>query len=455
MNVQSADTVSRSPAAGEQYWCRFDLLDRLLRDSHFSTSPDRWQNAHDLVLKLLDAGQLPDDPLQLRPLLAPLFCRSAREQALFGELFDQWLRLVRPQAQKTTADDGSDPRLTPVKPPLKKPLQPVIAGALLVLVLIAMTAYFLSKEPELSEAANPITPPTQTKSGDEPGIKPAPEIEELELQPVPPRRPLETPKLDVVHRAYVGAGHWLIRLFPALIGIVWLVLLWRGWQLVLERRRGERQQQDPLHAITLAAAADELLDSSALRGALRRLHTAVAYPTRRLNLDATVTATARHAGLLQPVFADRMAVPECVVLVDYRHDADQMAALGQLACQRLKEAGLTIHRYRYQQDPRRIYEEAGAGPGRWLSLGELAGRYPDARLLLIGEPAALIDPWRVTLRPWAEVLAWWPQRGLLATRLPRLDWQRALESEGLAVADLSSDGLANMAEHLAGLPPPV
>ncbi|MCP4307891.1 MAG: hypothetical protein GY788_24075, partial [bacterium] len=285
------------------------------------------------------------------------------------------------------------------------------------------------------------------------GTKPPTPIEGLKLQPIPPRRPLEVPSLDAGHRAYIGAGQWLIRLLPGLLGLAWLALLWRGWQTVLERRRSERQQEDPLHAITLAAGADGLLDSTPLRAALRRLHTPVAYPTRRLHLDATVQATARHAGLLQPVYADRLSVPECVVLVDHRHGADQMAALARLACQRLEAAGLSLHRYHYQQDPRRVREEAGSGPDRWLALAEVASRYPDARLLLIGEPAPLIDPWRLALRPWAEVFSWWPQRGLLATRMPPLGWVRIFQAEGLAVADLSSTGLASMAEHLAGLPP--
>lgn len=112
-----------------------------------------------------------------------------------------------------------------------------------------------------------------------------------------------------------------------------------------------------------------------------------------------------------------------------------------------------MQRYHYQQDPRLVRAETSSGTGRWIALTDLAGRYPDARLLLIGEPAPLIDPWRLVLRPWAEVLAWWPQRGLLVTRMPPHDWINIFQAEGLAVADLSSSGLASIAAHLAGLPP--
>ena len=451
MSSQVTDRLSRSQPPCEAYWHRFDQLDALLRAAGFSTSPDRWQNTQDLLLKLLEAGRLPGHPAQLRPLLAPLFCHSAHEQQQFTELFDQWLRLILPTAQQAQPDLPEQPPKQPsAKPPSKKPRLPVLFGLLLALIFTLPVGYYLTWEPDpVTPVSTLITPPPAIES-----IGPTPaSIKDLKLQPIPPRRPLELPSLDANHRAYVGGGQWLIRLLPGLLGLAWLALLWRGWQMVLARRRDERQQEDPLHAITLAAGVDGLLDSILLRAALRRLHTPVAYPTRRLHLDATVQATARHAGLLQPVYAERMAVPECLVLVDYRHGADQMAALARLASQRLEAAGLSVHRYHYQQDPRRVRAEANAGPARWLALAELAGRYPDARLLLIGEPAPLIDPWRLALRPWAEVLAWWPQRGLLATRMPPLDWMRIFQAEGLIVADLSSTGLASMAEHLAGLPP--
>ena len=451
MISEATDRLSRSQPTCEAYWHRFDQLDALLRTAGFSTTPDRWQNTQDLLLKLLEAGKLPTDPAQLRPLLAPLFCHSAREQQQFTALFDQWLRLILPPAQQAQSDLLAQPAPQPAaEPPPDKPRLPVLLGLLLTLILILLAGYYLTWAPDPVKPVTIATTPPVVADTKE--ITPA-SIKDLKLLPIPPRRPLEQPSLDADHRAYVGASHWLLRLLPLLFGLAWLALRWRGWQMVLARRRGERQQEDPLHAITLAAKHDELLDSAPLRAALRRLHTPVAYPTRRLHLDATARATARHAGLLQPVYAERMAVPECLVLVDYRHGADQMAALAALVGQRLEAAGISVHRYQYQQDPRRVRAAANAGPGRWLTLTELAGRYPDARLLLIGEPAPLIDPWCQALRPWAEMLAWWPQRGLLATRMPPFDWMRVFQAEGLAVTDLSSSGLASMAEHLAGLPP--
>ncbi len=81
MSSQAADTQSRSQPPCEAYWCRLDQLDALLRDAGFSTSTDRWQNTHDLLLKLLEAGRLPEGrpgatTSPARPAILP-FCPGA------------------------------------------------------------------------------------------------------------------------------------------------------------------------------------------------------------------------------------------------------------------------------------------------------------------------------------------------------------------------------------------
>lgn len=280
MSSQVADTPSRFQPPCEYYWHRFDQLDTLLRDAGFSTTPDRWQNTHDLLLKMLEADKLPEAPAQLRPLLAPLFCHSAWEQQQFTKLFDQWLRLIRPQTQQAEPDLLEQPQQQEsTEPPPNKPRLPILMGFSLALVFTLLAGFLLTYDkPDVSvELQEQIPPPLpdETKA-----TTPA-SIEDLKLLPIPPRRPLEVPSLDTKYRAYVGSGQWLLGLLPLLLGLTWLALLWRDWQTVLQRRRSQRQQADPLHAITLTAVTDELFDTRALCASLRRLHTPVAYPTTR------------------------------------------------------------------------------------------------------------------------------------------------------------------------------
>lgn len=82
-------------------------LDALLRAEQFVIGPDCWQNAYDLLLALQARGRLPARAAELRPLLAPLFCRSADEQARFDQVFQCWLEELVQSPE--TGGQGAEP----------------------------------------------------------------------------------------------------------------------------------------------------------------------------------------------------------------------------------------------------------------------------------------------------------------------------------------------------------
>ncbi|MDZ7621118.1 MAG: hypothetical protein U5O69_01270 [Candidatus Competibacteraceae bacterium] len=257
----------------------------------------------------------------------------------------------------------------------------------------------------------------------------------LQLQPLPRPYPPEPLRLNAVNQDRLQTTGILASLLPAVWLFGYLGARWLSWSLVLRRRRG--REGVPLHAITLDAGQDDLFAAPALREALKRLHVPVPAPTRRLDADATVRATAQAGGLFQPVWRQRRSVPDCVVLLDHAHGADQMAGLGLQAVDRLLQAGLEVVRYDYRRDPRRLMGE----DGRWHGLAQVAARHEGARLLVIGEAASLVNPLSGVLYGWTDVVELWPQRGLLGTRRPPAAWRDALAARQFGVADLSSAGL--------------
>jgi len=126
-----------------------------------------------------------------------------------------------------------------------------------------------------------------------------------------------------------------------------------------------------------------------------------------------------------------------------------MAGLAGEFTDRLREAGLDLYRYDYRDSPRRLIGH----DGRWLPLAAVAGRHTGERLLLIGEPAALIDPFSDAALPWLAAFASWPERGLLVTRRPPERWQTALTEVGFVVAEIDSAGVRALALQLSGQPP--
>jgi formylglycine-generating enzyme required for sulfatase activity len=427
-------------------WERIAELDGLLRRAGLRAGTDRWRNVHDLLAMLAARGGLPEKPLALAPLLAPLFCRSADEQRRFHELYRQWLGAPTGTAARRAAAAGARQAEVRRRRLPQVPLRWVLLLSAVLIAAIALGLWYWLPH-DSGSAAPEGEPPTITPGGlvDYEGPK---DYLQVPLEPVPPRSPPEAIEPGPEARRWLAVADWLLPLLPGL-GILAL-LLWRGLRrrAVLRHRKGDASS--PLRHLTLDDTGEELFAGAALRAALRRLHRTVPEPTRWLDADASVQRSARNNGLFVPVWRDLPRVPDLVVLVDRLHRDDHMAGLAERMVARLREAGLGVHQYLYQGDPTRL-RAAGPGPDRRRVLGltELATRHAGARLLVIGDAADLVDPWTDQAADWAEVLAVWPRRGLLASRPVPVPWRAALTDSGMALAGFGELGMARLAEHLS------
>ena len=446
----------RPPGPLARYHQALPGLAGLLRGADLSVGPDRWQNLYDLLAALAAQGRLPAGAAGLAPLIAPLVCRSEQEQQAFPALFARWLEGLAPDLRGPgpAAPAPAAARSGQTGPAPAPRLRWWLLGLMLLFAALLGAAYWAQRPdpPTVAETPSaavpdvPVTPPPEPPP---PNVPPPPPPAAPTPPPaapaVLPHRPLPDRVLDPDHRSRHAILGAFCLLLPPFVALAWLLLRWLTWRTVLERRRGD--PRDPLTAIRLPVAADDLLQAPALREALRHLHQPVSVATRRLDADATVARTARHAGLYRPVTRRRRFVPELVVLVQTRHPGDQMAGLaGQLAA-RLGEAGLAVQRYDYRDSPR----TAVGADGRRHTIADLLARHAGARLLLIGEAAALLDPLSGRPQDWTAALAAAPSRALLATRRPPAAWERALSAAGFALAEVSSRGLETLAWHLSGL----
>jgi formylglycine-generating enzyme required for sulfatase activity len=416
-------------------------LARRLREAGLPCSPDRWHNLHDLLLALAEQGRLPADPARLEARVAPLFCADEQDQRRFRVLFRAWAQ----------AHPSPLARAQPAPPPMR------LRGWLLLLALLlvaAVTGLYIYnetlpiEEPDTGQQQTPDPPLQQPDSlRERPPQPPQPDPAAADAAPltIPPRLPPPPPALDPHHRGLLRFYGHLCLLLPPFVAGAWLLLSVITWRTVLARRRGD--PNDPLLGVALKAGADDLLDTPALRETLRRLHAPVAWPTRRLDARATVERSARQAGLFEPVRRHRRGVPELVVLLEVRHAGDQMAGLAGQLVQRLRDAGLTVHRYDYRDGPERLVDAAGLP----VALAEVAARHAGARLLIVGEPLALMDPFAGRPRAFLGALDGLPRRALLCTRRPPAVWERALGAAGLAVAEIGSDGIRELVLSLGGL----
>jgi len=169
--------------------------------------------------------------------------------------------------------------------------------------------------------------------------------------------------------------------------------------------------------------------------------------TRFLDLPATIRATIESGGL--PVFRYREHTrpPEYLLLIDKQDANDHRAALFAAVAAALQKQEVLLDRFFFMGDPRLCWnDEHPAGIG----IRELLYRYPNARLILLGDGHRLLSGGRPA--PWIQTLDAWKQRALLTPVPParwRLNEQRLAERFTVLPALLDSlDLLSELDRHV-------
>nr|VFJ59876.1 MAG: hypothetical protein BECKFW1821B_GA0114236_10526 [Candidatus Kentron sp. FW] len=493
--------MTETPPKLPVYLAALPQLQTLLRGTDITVTPGVWLGVHDLLLRLDQEGRLP--PLarfgDLRALLSPLLCRNPEEQRRFKEIFRDWhiqVQAIQPDAVPgpETAEVDSGTALSgkwlqgaalpleikegvagvewskPLAPRGTRPWQSVVI-ALGILILAGLLWWGITRSPEEAienQTETSLTEKSEEKSPQQEKLKTpdtvSTEISDTDaseqgLEPLPPR---ESPTLDpATHRDLDIIGVFLPWL-PFLLALAGLGGY--GWR---HRRRIARQKRiseaeslytappkgsTPSGYLRLEPPRNDLFGALPVQTALRRLHRPVLYPTRHLDTHATVRESVRRAGLFFPVYWERLRVPRLIVLVENRYAADPVTGLGALVVERLRAAGFIVHRYDYRGSPRAVWE-IGKKPeesGGRHTLVDIAYRYPNSRLLLIGDPTTLLDPRGERVKTWVSEFGIWPDRAILGTRQDTGGWKKILEDTGFAVAPLGSSGLMELGARFSG-----
>ena len=238
-----------------------------------------------------------------------------------------------------------------------------------------------------------------------------------------------------------------LTLLPLLAVTAWLLWRRKRRQLILERRTV--RNVDELAGVAITEPEHTLYRGAAFVRARIEARRHQASGEGDLDADATVDATVRQLGWFTPVYKTRLRLPAYLALVDRSGFRDQQASLVDEFLDRLEEGGVTVDRYYFDRDPRMCVTTFRGDTTR-RALRELAGRYPEHRLLLFSDGGGLLDA--VTGRPaaWTSLLSAWHQRGLM-TPVPAGHWSsRELElaRTGCNVLPATPAGLLAFIEQL-------
>ena len=234
---------------------------------------------------------------------------------------------------------------------------------------------------------------------------------------------LTDPWLFGVHPAFYAA------LVAVLAAMLWS---WRsaGQAQLARLTTRERLREQEVYARELLPVSGER--RRLLREAARSLRRPVGVEGRlRLDLPASVRASAAAAGVFRTIRRAEPVTPEYLVLIDRAGLHDQQAHWSAEIVRDLVAEGVSLLLFEYDHDPRWVAPlrttRSTAAPHsaqRFQSLHTLAAQHGGRGLIVVGDGAGCLDPltgWisanvEVALRPW-------PRRVLLTPR-PAAGWGR-------------------------------
>lgn len=439
-----------------------DLVDlrEALRRADFKVATQQLLAVQHLLLRLAADGALPASRAALAPLIGPVLCTSAAEQAQFARQYAAWL------AQRFPGEAPAPPPPAPPEPTPRRWTVWLWSGVvLLALALVAwQVAPYLpicrgcgTKESGPASQANPpvVDGPASSSNDtqkdkpfiDAPGLVPVTSIDLSDSFP------------EVTLSDRLSLPRLALALAPLLLFALWLVY-WLARRPALRRIASRTPPQ--LREVHVPAAARVLLPSLPLRRLAQELRRRRAVASRELQVEPTIAATLARGGLFTPVRGAR-AEPDYLVLVDRAGLSDHQARVAGEVVAELARSDVLIERHDFDREatwvrPRDALArpDGKARPAEAVALAELHERLAEHRVLVFGDGAGCFDPFSGEPLPWTQTLAAWALPVLL-TPVPAARWGRrewALQRLGIQVLPLDATGLTVLMGLAAGLGAP-
>lgn len=192
----------------------------------------------------------------------------------------------------------------------------------------------------------------------------------------------------------------------------------------LDRRKAFLRRRRPLyppsiHNFVTKVARATPFSSKGLRKTIQALQQWTSRESERLDIDKTLDRTLKE-GVFSPVRAEIKGLPEYLILIETRGNGDQETQRLRSLVRRLEDAHILVSVYYYEGNPYWCRAETGglkdgANPlaGQIYTIEELKMRYPEHRLIVLGEGETFVDPVTEIANPGARALMNWDERAML------------------------------------------
>ena len=424
----------------------FEEFIEFLRYNGFSVGVD----THLKVNQLLESLDENYPAEQLKTLLAPIFSHSPQQQQEFYRLFESYFsRYLHPNEEPQTQAIPSTPPHSPkpepgILPYLAKRRYYIFIQTLLLIGLgylgvQAIDCYLQTRTLNGTFRCLSGLPPVNAPivNNEEPVDSATPDNEEFpsstvqlsredsifqrlsEQLPLSEGNKIEEDISDLKADWYQQYGPVLKALFIVLIitAFVFYELYWYNRRKLFLIRE---QNKHPPYFWQLSAEKSnrKLYTEQEFFLASRKLREREPTETEELDLEDTIQQTIDAGGYPSLSYQSRTRPPEYLVLIEKRSNKDHLAMLFDQLVLELSEQDLYLERYFYEHDPRVCWQERHADE---IYLEDLHKKYPDNRLIIIGNTDPLFDPVTDNLCDWVNLLFQWKNLALLTPK-STLNW---------------------------------
>ncbi|MGZ0018025.1 SUMF1/EgtB/PvdO family nonheme iron enzyme [Nitrosomonas sp. wSCUT-2] len=424
----------------------FAQLDAVLRAEDMMYGPDVWLRVHQLVLRLDYYHAPPSDFRQLLPMLRPLFCRNPGEQQRFTFLFEQCLTANEKPQTLASVNRIDTPQQRAIDDSLEQAARIkrywLWSGVLLLIVMVTVMALNWPRPQKIEEPPKP--PVTITQPDKKTGTTPSPSASET-VNPAPVTRIIAPQPLPEPEADHAESLPWYWYALPWLMAAWWLAA---RFHQKLKLSRDKNSGDDKINKIAFDQQFTPIWGGVDAEKSLRELRAARLIPTRRLDIDATIEATARNGDYFQPVYRTRRIAPEHVLLVRSLSRHDQQAELAEELADRFKSLGLQVNIYRFRDDPRWLANWDDNGANTYFDLVQIQAKHGNARLLIISESDIVFHPYSGEPRAWLSALSPWQDKAWLHPYDAREAHADLLAKRDFVVLPLSRDSLPELVNRL-------
>ena len=465
--------------------------------SGFATGPREQLAVREMLLRLLELGELPADRQRWKTLIAPLVCGNEEQQAEFYSRFQARLAVAEPKKPDV-----------PEKPPRRWRREAIAAAFLLVLLggagwrlqqlfgpvpnppMPPAPAFLVPLEKKPVPATTDVLYAAQVRTSEGLPLRGATVWAPADRAAAQPRTVLTGAegrfriqmgagpfRVLVVHPdyepAYIEQAQAEIRVgplraarrvltlnpgqtvrrYPLWLSLTLAAIPFLGALAVLwwnEQRRAKFasfEAELDLKPVTVHSRSEEdkLFERVDVAALARELRKRRPEPTGQLAAEATILRTAARAGLFTPVKLERKVGREYLVLVERKSGRDQQARFWACLLDRLAGRGVWLDRYFFAGDPR-VCEAAG-GERAWVGLPELAALHPRHELWVLAASERFFDSITREPAPWLKALARWPERAVVRLTTGSAEDEVQLRDLGFAVTLGSVAGLAGLEDQ--------